>query len=106
MTETKKKQRTYKPEAEAFTDFDECFIAWSDNAGGRRVYQGKNDRGEDVYILAGTQLQAIKKWYFDFAIHVRKLDKDQLHRTLAERNVERHEEHLITLSRGVLISEK
>lgn len=93
MTETNKKPRTYKPEAEVFTNFDECFIAWADNSAGRRVYKAKSELGDDVYILAGTKLQAIKKWVVEFDDPVIVIDRDELHRMLAERNVMLHAEH-------------
>lgn len=79
------KPKTYKPPAEVFKEFEVCYLAWSRNGQGRSIYQAQDEERRDVYILAGTQLQALKAWAEHFANPVLKLKRGTMHRLLAER---------------------
>jgi hypothetical protein len=81
-----KKERVRKPEAELFEDFESCYLAWSNNGAGRRIYSAV-----PYFILAASELQAIRAWIAQCGSPVEKLSMKDCHKLLAVRLAEINE---------------
>lgn len=77
--------RTHKPAAEVFSSFEKCFVRQVETKDGRAIYGAKDGK----FILAGTELQALKAWNAQTDNVIRRLPATLIHELIVKATVER-----------------
>ncbi len=71
--------RVRKPAPQVFGDFEQAYVCYAQHGGGRHIYQANG-----CYIVAATDLQALKAWVAHQGSPVERLARDELHALTVE----------------------